>query len=437
MRIRMLVKQPPALGAALVLMTFAALPAEPARAVDFSEFSRARDEVLARRRAAIRKRAQEPRSSAARAVQALPGLTRAAGANPRAARASALPAGPLPEGPLMLVVSLDTQRLSVYSKGQIVETTTVSTGKASDPTPTGVFSVIEKAEKHFSNLYNDAPMPFMQRLTMSGVALHSGHVTGRVESRGCVRLPHEYARRLYRMTELGVRVVISRDEPVPVEMADLRLLSPDRIAAARRLAAVAASDIVTGTASDSGAASSAPAAADKSIDPRTGKPKGPMALKRDEVLRSAPVSILVSRADARIYVRHMFEPLIEAPITIAEPSRALGTHVYTLTSLAEDGSDQRWSAITVKLMPRRIAATRVLAGKGSRAARAAQARATPGVPDEGTGSTAAEAVERFSLPSDVIAQVGPLLRPGASLIVTDLPQSKRVRTGWTDIIVTP
>lgn len=340
----------------------------------------------------------------------------------------------MPEGPLVLVVSLSQQRMSVYSAGKHVETTTVSTGKASDPTPSGVFAIIEKNEKHFSNIYGGAPMPFMQRLTMSGVALHSGHVTGRVESHGCVRLPHEYARRLFKMTKLGARVIISDDAPVPVDILNMPLLTPERVAAATQLAA--AQSGASDTMSDSGSSPPAPAARDRSIDPRTGKPKGPLSLQRDEVLRAAPVSILVSRADAKVYVRHMFEPVIDLPITIAEPRRPFGTHVFTLAEMQADGSGQRWSAVTVKLVPRRLAAVRVLAGKRSRTVRHAEA-SRPALPDEGTPSSAAEALERFALPNDVVAQIAPLLRPGASLIVTDQPQSKRTQLGWTDVIVTP
>ena len=347
------------------------------------------------------------------------------------------PAGPLPEGPLLLVVSLDKQRLSVYSKGKLAETTTVSTGTAGDPTPSGVFAVIEKHEKHFSNIFRGAPMPFMQRITMSGVALHSGHVTGRPASHGCIRLPHEYASRLFRVTKLGVRVVVSADDPVPVDIADMRLLEPARVAAATRVAAAAASEVATGSMTDSGATPPAPASVDKSIDPRTRKPKGPLSLLRDEVLRAAPVSVLVSRADGRVYVRHMFVPQSDAEIAISDPRRPLGTHVYTLTDMQPDGSEQRWSAVTVKLVPRRVAAIRVLSGKRSRAARAEGAPQPAGTPDEGNPSTAAEAVQRFTLPPAIIAQIAPLLRPGMSLVVTDLPQSKRTQTGWTDIIVTP
>ena len=171
-------------------------------------------------------------------------------------RATAEPREPLPQGPLVLVVSLEQQQLSVYSQGRLIETTKVSTGTVSDPTPSGVFAVIEKNEKHFSNIYGGAPMPFMQRLTMSGVALHSGHVTGRPASHGCVRLPHDYARRLFRATKLGARVIVSGDNPMPVEIDNLQLLEPERIAAATRMALAAPSDIATGsvseTASDSG-----------------------------------------------------------------------------------------------------------------------------------------------------------------------------------------
>ena len=84
---------------------------------------------------------------------------------------------------------------------------------AAIPTPTGVFAVIDKEQTHYSNIYGGASMPFMQRLTMSGVAMHSGMVTGRPASHGCIRLPHAFAIKLYKLTRLGVRVVIAPNEP--------------------------------------------------------------------------------------------------------------------------------------------------------------------------------------------------------------------------------
>ena len=173
------------------------------------------------------------------------------------------------------------------------------------------------------------------------------------------------------------------------------------------------------------------------IDPRNGKVKGPGTLLRDEELRVAPVSVLVSRAEGRVYVRHTFEPQFEAEIAISEPRRPLGTHVYTLIEMQPDSSGQRWSAVTVKLVPRRTAAVRVLAGRNSRAARALDASRPAGGQDEGVPSTAAEAVERFSLPPAIVARIAPLLGPGTSLVVTDLPPSNRMKTWWTDIIVSP
>lgn len=409
-------------AALLALVLLAGLLPTPAAAIDFADYFRGRD-------------AAGPRINARDRVRP---KRKTAGHNVAKGRATPISSEPLPATPLVLVISLEQQRLSVYSQGKLIETTVISSGTASDPTPTGVFAVIEKNERHFSNLYNGAPMPFMQRLTMSGVALHSGHVTGRPASHGCVRLPHEYARRLFSATKLGVRVIVSTDNPEPVDVANMRLLEPERIAVATRRAHADTAGAAAGTLSDSGNAPPARASADKSIDPRTGRPKGPMALQRDEVLRAAPVSILVSRADQKVYVRHMFEPVIEMPITLSEPSRPIGTHVYTLAEMEADGSAQRWSAISPKLAQRRLAAARVLARHRGRSSRAVRepVRAVP-VADEGTASTAVEAVERFALPPEVIVQIAPLLRPGASLIVTDLPQSRRTQTGWTDVIVTP
>ena len=111
------------------------------------------------------------------------------------------------EGPLQIVISIGSQRLWVYDSKGLLETSTISTGVGGYPTPTGVFAIIDKEVTHYSNIYGGASMPFMQRLTMSGVAMHSGMVTGRPASHGCVRLPHPFAVKLYRLTRLGARVV--------------------------------------------------------------------------------------------------------------------------------------------------------------------------------------------------------------------------------------
>ena len=102
----------------------------------------------------------------------------------------------------------------------------VSTGTASHPTPTGVFSIIEKDRFHRSNLYHNAPMFFMQRVTWSGVAMHEGVLPGYPASHGCIRLPRDFAARLWPTTKLGVRVIIARDEVAPVDFAHPRLFAP-------------------------------------------------------------------------------------------------------------------------------------------------------------------------------------------------------------------
>jgi hypothetical protein len=120
-----------------------------------------------------------------------------------------------PEGPVLLVVSLATQRAAVYRNGVPIGITTVSTGRPGYSTPTGVFTILQKHVEHYSNLYNNAPMPYMQRLTWGGVALHGGALPGYPASHGCIRLPHEFARLLFGVTRLGMTVIITDEPTVP------------------------------------------------------------------------------------------------------------------------------------------------------------------------------------------------------------------------------
>ncbi|GAC1333099.1 MAG: L,D-transpeptidase family protein [Beijerinckiaceae bacterium] len=128
-------------------------------------------------------------------------------------------------GPLIIVVSVNRQRLTVYDGDRPIATSPVSTGKEGHETPYGVFSVIQKERLHRSNLYNDAPMPFMQRITWSGVALHAGPLPGRAASHGCIRLPPAFAGRLWDMTKVGVRVIVAHNDLAPVDFAHPRLFT--------------------------------------------------------------------------------------------------------------------------------------------------------------------------------------------------------------------
>lgn len=126
-----------------------------------------------------------------------------------------------PDGPILIMVSLATQRAIVYRNGVPIGITTVSTGKPGHETPTGVFTILQKNKDHRSNLYDDAPMPFMQRLTWTGVALHAGQLPGHPASHGCIRLPYEFAEKLFGVTRLGLTVVVTNEADLP------RLMSGD------------------------------------------------------------------------------------------------------------------------------------------------------------------------------------------------------------------
>ncbi len=155
---------------------------------------------------------------------------------PRRARSSTLSTKPepqkdvgfgeLPKGPLQIVVSIGSQRVTLFANGERVAQGPVSTGVPGHPTPMGVFSVIEKDRHHRSNIYAGAPMPFMQRITWSGIALHEGALPGHPASHGCIRLSHEFAKKLWPTTKLGVRVIVARSELAPTDFAHAKLFVP-------------------------------------------------------------------------------------------------------------------------------------------------------------------------------------------------------------------
>jgi hypothetical protein len=117
------------------------------------------------------------------------------------------------EGPVRVLVSLPLQLAFVWRGSALIGVSSVSTGVAGYDTPTGTFTILEKDKDHHSNLYDDAPMPWMLRLTWDGVALHAGKVTGEPASHGCVRLPAAFARKLFEMADLGATVSVIDDVP--------------------------------------------------------------------------------------------------------------------------------------------------------------------------------------------------------------------------------
>ena len=122
---------------------------------------------------------------------------------------------PIPSDGVHIVVSIPQQKAYVFENGMLLDTTSVSTGRRGYETPVGTFPILQKKVHHRSSTYDNAPMPYMQRLTWSGVALHAGRVPGYPASHGCIRLPRSFAKKLYGITSFGTRVTITRERPQP------------------------------------------------------------------------------------------------------------------------------------------------------------------------------------------------------------------------------
>ena len=126
----------------------------------------------------------------------------------------------------MAIVSLRRQQITIYDTAGWILRAPVSTGQSGRETPAGVFSVIQKEAEHYSNLYDDAYMPHMQRLTWSGIALHGGVVPTHPASHGCIRLPYEFAERLFDIASLGMRVIVAPADVAPVSIVHPALFQP-------------------------------------------------------------------------------------------------------------------------------------------------------------------------------------------------------------------
>jgi hypothetical protein len=377
-----------------------------------------------------------------------------------------------PSGPLLLAISIASQRVTVYDDGTPVVVSPISTGMPGHPTPTGVFSVIQKQRWHHSNIYSGAPMPYMQRITWSGVAMHAGVVPGHPASHGCIRLPERFAVRLWGMTKVGARVVITRGEAAaPYEITHPRLaglvksseaaFEPGtlnaRSAAAPNRSDVAAGAVVvatTGTAAggagaaasrddsapssseigasalpqEGGAAPNKPAEAGPPAEPSSAEP-APAPKVEDPLLQHpGPISLFVSRKLSKLFVRKGFAPVFDVPVKIARPEEPLGTHVFTASR--HDGVGIRWLAVSLGYD--RVAAAPASGKRKGRASRDEQrpVRLTADALRQG----AVDALDRIELPPEALERIGPLVAPGTSLLISD--QGLGNETGRdTDFIV--
>ncbi len=208
-----------------------------------------------------------------------------------------------PTGPVLVVVNNRTQRATVFRNGVPIGASTVSTGKPGHETPTGVFTILQKQVEHYSSKYDNAPMPYMQRVTWGGVALHAGHLPGYAASHGCIRMPLGFARLLYGVTRVGMTVVITDSPTTP------------RVAAGPEL--VAASEVT------------APAG---SIE------------WHPEASPDGPVSIVISVADGRAVVLRNGLVIGAGPVTVA--GKIVGTSAYAFRN--EDASGRHWIRLDLR-----------------------------------------------------------------------------------------
>jgi L,D-transpeptidase catalytic domain len=273
-----------------------------------------------------------------------------------------------PDGPVAIIVSVPEQRVYVYRNGIQIAVSTCSTGKAGHDTPTGVFTILQKEEEHYSSKYDDAPMPNMQRLTWDGIALHAGKLPGYPASHGCVRLPAAFAKNLYAITGVGTPVIIAGAHTEPVAVKD-----PGPI-----LGTTLAEEI-------------------KAVERK--KSKKPQLLPKDAV-----TSILVSRADSKIYVLQNGEIVAEGAATIANPEKPLGSQVFVYEGGDANGST--WQSMGFH--PTRK--------KGARNATTALLERIQGAPE-------------------VMDAIRERLKPGTVLVTTDAAASPDTRSGKDFVVM--
>jgi hypothetical protein len=393
------------------------------------------------------------------------------------ARIAKEPFGEIPKGPLQIFVSIDQQKLHLYSDGVHVADTSVATGVPSLPTPLGVFSVIQKQVFHRSNLYSDAPMPFMQRITWSGVALHEGESIGHRASHGCIRMPRAFAIQLYGLTRIGARVIVADRELKPVEFADPHLFvhkekppepppapAPPDVAqaapateAGKTLDPAPADPSATPPPAALGLRVSADAAVndanrlERKIDTAASAPAMPAAAPSDPALsakptetakpapaKKTPIAIFVSRKEKKIYVRQDFEPLFDAAVTIDHPDQPFGTHLFTALDFLPDHTTLRWNVVSIPGDPPKSVRNPETGGRSARRGRderrdEERKKIADDLPPP---QTPQQVLARIGIPQDAIDRISQLMVPGSSLIVSDQGLGDETGEGTDFIVVT-
>jgi hypothetical protein len=380
--------------------------------------------------------------------------------------------------PIMAIVSIKSQQVTFYDADGWILRAPVSTGVKGRETPAGVFAVLERKEDHRSNMYDDAHMPHMQRITWNGVALHGGPLPGYAASHGCVRMPFGFAEKLFDKTRIGMRVIISPNDAAPVEFSHPALFVPkaEAIAAAPTRAEVLAREAVeaakvadeakkaaakapretalltsslrklqglktradaelafadkalaaartdqakaraeelkqkaateateVGTQLDSAKADAkskldAAAAAKDAVKAAQTRKVDTARVAREASLALDPVSIYISRTTQKLYVRRnthkpapdgggeVFDFSIEVPVAIRNPEKPIGTHVFT--AVARNDAGLRWTTVTID-----------------------------------DADDAKGALDRITIPQDVLDRIAPTTLPRSSIVISDEPLS--------------
>jgi L,D-transpeptidase-like protein len=309
------------------------------------------------------------------------------------------------KGPLQIIISIADQKISAYDDGALIARSSVSTGVQGHPTPLGVFSVIGKELWHRSNIYSAAPMPYMQRITWSGIALHAGKLPGHPASHGCIRLAKDFAVRLWHLTKRGTRVIIAANTVDPVQIANLRLFSEPKTAFSAQAPSTDAS-----AGKDLPAVPPTPAALGQKTSPLPTAGVTPPK-------KTTPISVFVSRKLSRLFVRQRFTSLFDAPIKIENPDEPFGTHVFTLLQPETGGASFRWNVVS---MPRPLE----------------QGPGGPTRPDPSPNDANA-ALDHIEIPQEVVNRISQLLTPGSSLIVSDHGLSRETGDDTDFILVMP
>ena len=325
-----------------------------------------------------------------------------------------------PKGPLQIIISIADQRVSLFDNGTLIARSSVSTGTQGHPTPLGVFSVISKQRWHRSNIYSAAPMPYMQRITWSGIALHAGVVPGRPASHGCIRLKNDFAIRLWHLTKRGTRVIIVHDDVQPVEITNPHLFEPKAVSGSQEFqtATVAGKSIGTAAATHGSPVSNAETPEATSL-----QGSAPAGVAPQKVV---PISIFVSRKLSKLFVRQNFTPLFDVPVKIQNPEEPLGTHVFTAMEFQNEGAAIRWTVLSIPEEFPRIS-------ERATKEREAPARQTAPVPSPDKGNAA---LDRIEIPRDTVERISELLTPASSLIISDNGFSHETGKDTDFIVVT-